>query len=100
MTEPAKKVEIKVTVEHNVAANQFETSITTGPGTSPDVFWESLKIHIVHMVKFAPYVAEPAVRDALELAAKAMKVIVLGTESSIDQIRKSQANVKKELGHG
>lgn len=96
MTETVLR-EIKITIAYNPLSNSFESRLDPPANTGPEFIWEALKLSIVTMAKAAAYYSDPTVRETVEMAAKSMKLMVLGVDAAITQDRAKQQAVNREL---
>lgn len=78
--------EILIRVTHDPETNHVETHMSA-KDINPGVLWEALKVHVTHMAKVAPWVSDPEEREFLVQASGAMKLLCLGVEQAIGQVR-------------
>jgi hypothetical protein len=93
---PTKSMDITVAITFDPMLNAFESHMDPPPGTPPEFFWEALKLHIMNMVKAAAYYQDPIVREQVDAAARAMRLIVLGTGAAIEKMRATRQNIDHE----
>lgn len=78
--------EILIRVTLDPETNQVETHMSA-KDINPGVLWEALKVHVTHMAKVAPWVSDPEEREILSQASGAMKLLCLGVEQAVGQVR-------------
>lgn len=97
----AEKVvrDILIKIAHDPASGSIESSMHCKDVTA-NIMWEALKNVIVNTTKAAPWVPDPEEREVLVHASNSMKLMVLGVEQAVAQIRERRRNQNKELTGG
>jgi len=78
--------EIVIRVTFDPDTNQCETHMSA-KDINPGILWEALKANVTHMAKVAPWVSDPEEREVLSQASGAMKLLCLGVEQAVGQVR-------------
>jgi len=97
MSEPIVKT-FEFRVSYDPETNHFSSNCVPPPGAGPEFVWETLKMAVIAMAKSAPFCADPVVREHTETTAKAMRLMILGTDAAIAKARQVQASLMKEQG--